>query len=370
MVTNTTGHAPTPVDMPMPTLTTGGQQMLAGAIVCPNHVAAGYTPFRGQDMAEPLRAITQSPGFALATAHLAPVLSRQFGQSIGQRLDAPHPTITQCNHDALITANLIKMRGTNIGAPVDEPLRTVSAQGQHHALVEAACIAKHYGGVVGHGMQQPLGTVTSIDHHSLVSAYLTKYYGKSDCAAVEEPLHTLTGKEHMALTSACLVKYYGTAKAADVGEPMHTITAKARMGLVKAETQKASEPGRYEQAREFLRAWGVIGPQDEAEFVYQGVVHRITDILMRMLAPRELYTAQGFLPDYIIDRLPDGKRLTKTAQIRMCGNSVPPELVEALVSANGPDTWIQRERSALPLLAACFARLQAQPQPMESACTT
>lgn len=300
VVTNTTGHAPTPVDMPMPTLTTGNQQMMAGVVV-------------------------------------APILSRQFGQSIGQSVDAPHPTITQCNHDA---------------------------------LVQAVCLAKHYGGVVGHGIQQPLGTVTSIDHHSLVSACLTKYYGKSECAAVDAPLHTLTSKEHMALTSACLVKYYGTAKAADVGEPMHTITAKARMGLVEAEARQNSEPRRYEQVRDFLRTWGVIGPKDEAEFIYQGVVHRITDILMRMLAPRELYTAQGFPPDYIIDRLPDGKCLTKTAQIRMCGNSVPPELIEALVRANGPNTWIQRERPVMPLLTACFAGLQAQPQSMESACTT
>ena len=300
VVTNTTGHAPTPVDMPMPTLTTGNQQMMAGVVV-------------------------------------APILSRQFGQSIGQSVDAPHPTITQCNHDA---------------------------------LVKAVCIAKHYGGVVGHGMQQPLGTVTSIDHHSLVSACLTKYYGKSACAGVGEPLHTLTSKEHMALTSACLVKYYGTAKAADVGEPMHTITAKARIGLVEAEALQNFEPGRYEQVRDFLRTWGVIGPKDEAEFIYQGVVHRITDILMRMLAPRELYTAQGFPPDYIIDRLPDGKCLTKTAQIRMCGNSVPPELIEALVRANGPNTWIQRARPVMPLLTACFAGLQAQPQTVESACTT
>ncbi len=300
VVTNTTGHAPTPVDMPMPTLTTGNQQMMAGVVV-------------------------------------APILSRQFGQSIGQSVNAPHPTITQCNHDA---------------------------------LVKAVCIAKHYGGVVGHGMQQPLGTVTIIDHHSLVSACLTKYYGKSACAGVGEPLHTLTSKEHMALTSACLVKYYGTAKAADVGEPMHTITAKARMGLVEAEARQNSEPRRYEQVSDFLRTWGVIGPKDEAEFIYQGVVHRITDILMRMLAPRELYTAQGFPPDYIIDRLPDGKCLTKTAQIRMCGNSVPPEMVEALVRANGPDTWIQRERPAYPLLKACFAGLQSHPQTVEMTCTT
>lgn len=300
VVTNTTGHAPTPVDMPMPTLTTGNQQMMAGVVV-------------------------------------APILSRQFGQSIGQSVDAPHPTITQCNHDA---------------------------------LVQAVCLAKHYGGVVGHGIQQPLGTVTSIDHHSLVSACLTKYYGKSECAAVDAPLHTLTSKEHMALTSACLVKYYGTAKAADVGEPMHTITAKARMGLVEAEARQNSEPRRYEQVRDFLRTWGVIGPKDEAEFIYQGVVHRITDILMRMLAPRELYTAQGFAPDYIIDRLPDGQCLTKTAQIRMCGNSVPPELIEALVRANGPNTWIQRERPVMPLLTACFAGLQSYPQTVEMTCTT
>lgn len=289
--------------------------------------------FRGQDLGRPLPTQTTENRFGL----VAPVLSRQFGQSIGQRVDVPHPTITQCNHDA---------------------------------LVEAVCIAKHYGGVVGHEIDKPLGTVTSIDHHSLVAACLTKYYGKSDCSGADEPLHTLTGKEHMALTSACLVKYYGTAKAADVGGPLHTVTAKARMGLVEAEVRQNSEPGRYEQARSFLRTWGVIGPEDEAEFVYQGVVHRITDILMRMLAPRELYTAQGFPPDYVIDRLPDGRCLTKTAQVRMCGNSVPPELIEALVCANGPDTWIQRERATLPLLAACFAGLQAQPQPMELACTT
>lgn len=337
IVTNTSGHCPTPICSPLPTLTTGNQQMLARVIIHPNRTAKYYTPFRGQSITEPLRTITQSPGLALAEVRMAaPLLSRQFGQSIGQRVDVPHPTITQCNHDA---------------------------------LVEAVCIAKHYGGVVGHEIDKPLGTVTSIDHHSLVAACLTKYYGKSDCSGADEPLHTLTGKEHMALTSACLVKYYGTAKAADVGGPLHTVTAKARMGLVEAEVRQNSEPGRYEQARSFLRTWGVIGPEDEAEFVYQGVVHRITDILMRMLAPRELYTAQGFPPDYVIDRLPDGRCLTKTAQVRMCGNSVPPELIEALVCANGPDTWIQRERATLPLLAACFAGLQAQPQPMEMACT-
>ena len=55
---------------------------------------------------------------------------------------------------------------------------------------------------------------------------------------------------------------------------------------------------------------------------------------MRMLTPRELYRAQGFLESYIIDRDADGKPFTKSAKIRMCGNSVPLLIAKALVEAN------------------------------------
>jgi DNA (cytosine-5)-methyltransferase 1 len=82
---------------------------------------------------------------------------------------------------------------------------------------------------------------------------------------------------------------------------MHTLTAKARMGLVMVE----------------------------------GQAYQITDIGMRMLLPRELFRAQGFPEGYIIDRGADGQALTKTAQIRMCGNSVCPPIAAALVAANG-----------------------------------
>lgn len=54
-----------------------------------------------------------------------------------------------------------------------------------------------------------------------------------------------------------------------------------------------------------------------------GEEYAIVDIGMRMLTPRELFRAQGFSDDYEIEPLgPSGKRLTKTAQIRMCGSSV------------------------------------------------
>ena len=55
---------------------------------------------------------------------------------------------------------------------------------------------------------------------------------------------------------------------------------------------------------------------------------------MRMLQPRELYRAQGFPDTYIIDRGADGRVLPKSAQVRMCGNSVCPPIAAAVVRAN------------------------------------
>jgi DNA (cytosine-5)-methyltransferase 1 len=65
---------------------------------------------------------------------------------------------------------------------------------------------------------------------------------------------------------------------------------------------------------------------------------------MRMLEPRELFLAQGFPPDYVIEYVENARRLPKNAQVRMCGNSVPPPMSEALVAANVPE--LTRKRKA------------------------
>ncbi len=164
----------------------------------------------------------------------------------------------------------------------------------HSALV-SAFLAKHYTGVIGQGMNRPLGTITTWDHHSLVSANLLPLTDK-------ENTHT---NPHQGKIAALLVKYYGNERdGVDITEPMHTIPTKDRFGLVTVNIS----------GKPFI----------------------ITDIGMRMLQPQELYRAQGFPPDYIFDRKPDGTPLSKTAQVRMCGNSVCPPMAKALVFANYP----------------------------------
>ena len=225
---------------------------------------------------------------------------------------------------------------------LDKPLGTLVG-GQKHALV-AAFMAKHYGGVVGHGLHgEPLHTVTASDHNSLVTANLVgvgaragqsrprglneplaTITAKADVAistshlmvnttghpggATNEPLHTVTTGGHHAEVRAFLVKYYGTDQDPVLREPLHTVTTKDRFGLV----------------------------------MVQGEPYAIVDIGLRMLTPRELYRAQGFPESYAIDKGADGRHLTKTAQVRMCGNSVCPPLARAIVAANYSEQQAER----------------------------
>jgi DNA (cytosine-5)-methyltransferase 1 len=228
-------------------------------------------------------------------------------------IDEPVRTVTAANRGelALVAPTLVQTGygerpGQTPRVPgLDKPLGTVVACGAKHALV-AALLTKHYGGVVGHGVERPLGTITTQDHHALTVAHLTKFYGTSTGALVDAPLPTVTAEgQHLAEVRAFLIKFYGTGTARPLDRPLDTITARDRFGLVTVD----------------------------------GDDYAIADIGMRMLSPRELFRAQGFDDDYIIDPVfmrGDGiaRPLTKTEQIAKAGNSVCPPVAEALVRAN------------------------------------
>jgi DNA (cytosine-5)-methyltransferase 1 len=194
---------------------------------------------------------------------------------------------------------------------LDKPLGTIVAGAAKHALV-AAFLAKHYTGVVGSELRAPLGTVTTQDHHSLVSAQLVGCGGRAGQSRprdASEPVQTITAKADTCVVSSFLTAYYGSDQDTPLADPMHTVTTKPRFALVT-----------------------VAGQQ-----------YAIADIGMRMLQPRELYRAQGFPEAYVIDRGHDGRVLPKDAQVRMCGNSVCPPLARALVAANYSERVALRE---------------------------
>jgi DNA (cytosine-5)-methyltransferase 1 len=172
------------------------------------------------------------------------------------------------------------------------------------ASLVAAFMAQHNEGMVGHALDEPVSTLTAKgSHQQLVAAWLTKFYGScKDGVDLRQPFPTVTADGmHVAEVRAFLMKYYGTGgQLQSAGRPMHTLTAKARLGLVTV----------------------------------AGIDWQIVDIGMRMLSPRELFRAQGFPDTYIIDRAADGTPITKTDQIRLCGNSVCPQVARAILEAN------------------------------------
>ena len=188
------------------------------------------------------------------------------------------------------------------GQGINEPLQTLTTE-NGYALV-SAFLAKHYGGNYtgpGSSLTGPLPTVTCVDHNALVTSHLVKLQQNSIGQDLREPLHTvMAGATRFGEVRAFLMKYYGTGDGQSLGEPLHTITTKDRMALV----------------------------------MIKGEPYQIVDIGMRMLEPHELYAAQGFPANYIHTHTASGKRLSKSAQVRMCGNSVCPPVAAALVRAN------------------------------------
>lgn len=264
------------IDDPLTTITSKARHLL----VAP-HITKFRTNSTGHPMDEPLHTVTASsfikrPGGSTPLGIVVPTLVQTgYGERRGQAPRVPR---------------------------LDKPLGTVVAGGVKHALV-TAFLAKHYGGVTGHGVKQPIGTVTTSDHHSLVTSNIIKLKGDNTGHATDEPLHTITASgTHFGEVRAFLLKYYGTDQDPRLEEPLHTTTTKHRFGLVTVDIE--------------------------------GETYAIADIGMRMLQPHELFAAQGFPPDYIIDPEFNGKPMTKTDQVRMAGNSVCPPIAAALVRAN------------------------------------
>lgn len=272
---------------------------------------SGWNPDRLIDPARPLPTITTAKGGEMAV--ICPILDRQFGRSRGAPIDDPLPTTTAggSGKTALIAPTLVVNTSGHPGSDAQRPLHTVTTGG-HHALV-AAFMAQHNGGprnknIAGHAADKPISTITGRGtQQQMVTSHLVKLQNNQAAKPVDEPLETvLAGGLHFAEVRAFLIKYYGNERDGHtLFDPMGTVTTKDRFGLVTV-------------------------PID-------GVDYAIADIGMRMLTPRELYAAQGFPADYVIDFDFGGKPLTKTAQVRMVGNSVCPPLPTALVRANLPD---------------------------------
>lgn len=338
---NSTGQA---TEEPLHTVMAGAPRF---GVVEPFLVSVAHSTTTGRGpnvwgIDEPVRTVTSSNDKYVVAPTVMHVT--HHGADRNGSVDVPLATVTGANRgeQALVSATLIQTGygerdGQEPRVPgLDKPLGTAVAGGVKHAVV-SAFLAKHYGGVVGTGVDVPTGTVTTSDHHSLVTAQLVGCGGRAGQSRprdASEPTATITAKADTAVVTSHLLKLRNNQFGQDMVDPMPTLTAGGgHVGEVRAFLIKYY--GNDKDGQSLQMPLGTIPTHDRFGLVtIHGEDYVIVDIGMRMLTPRELARAQGFPDSYVLDPMHNGKPLSKSSQVRMIGNSVCPDVSEALIRAN------------------------------------
>lgn len=271
-------------------------------------------------------------------------------------IEDPFNTITAARRGekAFVSHHIAYQQQGGGSRPADAPIHTICASSKDQNQVVAVHIARQFSTTIGHAADEPAQSVMAGGgggKSQVISAFLAQHNTGVIGHAALEPFSSITSSgSHQQLVSVSLVKYYGTEQDPKITEPLHSVTTKDRFGLVMAElgipplTPELAVKAR--KIAQYLRDNGVEVP---GEFAYVGdpawgIV--IYDIGMRMFEPHELFAAQGFPKDYIIthgyDEHGNLVKLSKTAQIRMCGNSVSPPVAAAITAANLPEDMFIR----------------------------
>lgn len=377
IVANNTNNVPKGIDDPVPTVTTGNRNYLCDAAIVPiTHTKGGN---RATAADAPVPTITTAKGgeFARVTATLAPHVTKFRSGSVGSDAGDPMPTVTANGDSArpagatplgVVGATMVQMGyGEREGqAPrvldVEAPLGTIVAGGGKHGLV-VAHMEKFAENSRGRPADEPIDTIMAgATRHGCVTAFLSHFYTSNTNGGRGDPLLpakavTAEGQHH-----AVVCAHMEQANTGRIGHPMakpvSTITsAGAHQRLVEtvfvdADALPAPMLERAVQVAAFLVKYygnevdghgldqplGTITTKDRFAVVtvsIDAVTYVIVDIGMRMLTRRELANAQGFPAHYVLDPIgPSGKSLSISSSIRMIGNSVCPDMAEALARAN------------------------------------
>ncbi len=307
---------------------------------------AGQKP-RVNDIAEPLGTVVSTVKHNVVEPKLTPFAINHKFNNKPENIGKPLSTITAIDHNAIVAPTLIQYHSEQSekevrAADLNKPMMTVD--GSPRYALAAAHLTQYFKGDYYHGPDVPLHTVTTEIREGVTLGYLTEYYGNaSDGIDPSEPLRTVTSKDREGVTLAHVTEFKGQDIGQKADVPLRTITASiGEFGVVTTRLEKITGHNDlkfWPQVRELLNTYCDYDIAEDEILVLNigGVDYFISDIGLRMLTPKELYAAQGFPADYIIDRDYTGKEYKKTAQVARCGNAVCPPMATALVKANLPE---------------------------------
>ncbi|ROM84161.1 DNA methyltransferase [Pseudomonas brassicacearum] len=179
---------PTTADQPAGTLMTQNHRAIAAA-----HLVKFRFNDAGKALDEPLPTITsggnyQRPAGAAHAMGISTVFMAQmnggFNTTFAKGMDEPLTTVTNTgSQQQLVTASLATLRRNCVGRGVDEPVPTMTAGAEHHALLHYKLSPEHEDGALR------------------VAAFLISYYGTENISACDAPAPTITTKDRLAMVT-------------------------------------------------------------------------------------------------------------------------------------------------------------------------
>ncbi|AVD86002.1 DNA cytosine methyltransferase [Pseudomonas sp. SWI44] len=175
---------------PLPTVTAAnrGELMMAAA-----HLVKFRFNSEGSPVTDPVPTITSGGNYKrpAGAAHAMGVCTAFIEQANGgfnttpaKGADEPMTTVTNTgSQQRLVTASLATLRRNCTGRAVDEPVPTMTAGAEHHALVEYKLSPEHEEGALR------------------VAAFLISYYGTENISACDSPAPTVTTKDRLGLVT-------------------------------------------------------------------------------------------------------------------------------------------------------------------------
>lgn len=364
---------------PLPTQPTSNEFALVSPKLVPTPVSiatmiqTGYGEREGQsprclDIREPVGTIVAGGGkHAVVNAELAPTDLSSAGfimnnntNRLATSMGDPVPTMTTGNQQAVTSVGMKALHigqdnFTDVGASCLDPISTLTTSFNQRVIESglqrsAVFMAQNNADNKGHPITEPVSTMTTaVSHQALVTSHITTMRQNVASTTLDEPLGTFCAAgNHHAEIRTCLVKYYGDGGGQDqpANDAFGTFTTRDRFAVVNVPINRLglTEEQRFEAwwVARFLEVYGTMdqgnprtahlsGPRPSA-VGRDGAV--LWTIEMRMLVPKEAFSASSFPKDFEFERMADGTPTTKTQQMALVGNAVPPGLACAVISAN------------------------------------
>jgi DNA (cytosine-5)-methyltransferase 1 len=328
---NNTNRLATGASDPMPAMTTGNQQIVTQVgMVAAVHVGQENFDDAGRSASDPFSTMTLSPHHSVITTGLA--------FRIGP---------TTATNDVVSEAAVFMAQNNagKTGHRVTEPVSTMTTSVSHQSVVTAGLaashastalfMAQHNANNVGHPVTEPVSTMTTaVCHQNVVASHIMTMRQNCLGNGLDEPMTAFcaAGNHHAEIRTS-LVQYHDSASA-----------GASTMVEVRIDELGLSEEQRYEAwwIARFLEVYGTRDQGNPATRHLDGprpsAVGRPGAILwtveMRMLVPKEAFSASSFPKDYKFEHQADGTPTTKTQQMALVGNAVPPGLAAAIIGAN------------------------------------